>query len=108
MRANSLYNLKANQYLFFHFSENDGGSKDPCDLYFAGDAVFTELECIAIAQYLDSIRANLIAYISLHSWGQNVLIPTGRDSTQIPEYNEYVRTYSAVCKLSNSKFYPIR
>ncbi|OXA54798.1 Zinc carboxypeptidase A 1 [Folsomia candida] len=74
-----------------YWLENDGGSKDPCDLYFAGDAVFTELECIAIAQYLDSIRANLIAYISLHSWGQNVLIPTGRDSTQIPEYNEYIR-----------------
>ena len=35
------------------------------------------------------INDNMVMYLSLHSAGQYLLIPTGLDANKIPEYDDY-------------------
>ncbi len=48
------------------------------------------------------INSSMVMFLSLHSAGQYLLIPTGLNATKIPEYAYYVRTYA---RKSLSLFY---
>jgi len=72
--------------------QNGGASPDPCNQAFAGLSPFSEPEVLAMAEFMNrtEINANMVMYMSLHSSGQYLLIPTGLDENKIPEYDAYM------------------
>lgn len=43
------------------------------------------------------INNNIVMFLSLHSAGQYLLIPTGLNEDKIPEYDDYVCFYFLCC-----------
>ena len=64
---------------------------DPCDEAYGGCVAFSEPETRAVRDFLNSIKDRLVAYISLHSYGQYILFPWAYTKEQnIPQYDLYV------------------
>lgn len=87
------FNEFANQICFQCtniYPENGGASSDPCSSVFGGTEVFSDVESRNVRDFLTSISPRLVFYLSLHSAGQYILIPTGFSSDRIPQYNTYV------------------
>ncbi|GBP91494.1 Zinc carboxypeptidase A 1, partial [Eumeta japonica] len=63
-------------------------SNNPChhDLY-AGSAAFSEMETRSLSTYIAKLD-NLLAYISLHSYGQMILLPYSDSTEHIGNYDE--------------------
>lgn len=69
---------------FDHNWGQAGTSTNPCSDIFPGDRPFSEPETQALADYYTRIP-NLAAYLSMHSFGQMILIPPGYRTT--PTWN---------------------
>ncbi|CAB0012295.1 unnamed protein product [Nesidiocoris tenuis] len=62
-----------------------GISHNPCDpQIYAGAKAFSEPETQAISKFILSIKNNLKAYISFHTYGQYILIPYAFDDVSKP------------------------
>lgn len=49
-------------------------TKNPCDVFYSGEAAFSEPETRQLADYVLSIP-DLVGYFSLHSFGQFIMLP---------------------------------
>jgi len=74
-----------------HSSIGGGSSYDPCDETYAGPSPFSEPETLAFSKYYSSLAAGLVGFISLHSYGQLILLPYGVRGIQLPQHREHVR-----------------
>jgi murein tripeptide amidase MpaA len=86
-----------NRNFGFHWLEG-GSSTNPCSETHAGARAFSEVESLALSQFLSSIQSRLVFYLSVHSYGHYILIPYGHTNVKIPEYDEYYRIGSAAAR----------
>ena len=68
-----------------------GTSGNPCAENFRGPYPFSEPETRAMANYVWSLRENLLLYLTLHSYGQYWLLPWGFSYATPHDYDELVR-----------------
>lgn len=80
---------------FDYFWFTGGSSSNPCSDTHAGPRAFSEPETFAMSQFIDTIAHRMPFYISLHSYGQWILIPHGHNNNRIPQYNTYMRIGNA-------------
>ncbi|XP_046653361.1 carboxypeptidase B-like [Daphnia pulicaria] len=85
----------------FGFQWGDRGSyADPCAISFRGIKAFSEPESIATSNFILK-KSNLIKlYLTLHSFGQAVLIPWGHSATLPSDYGDML----ALAKSATSTF----
>ncbi len=58
----------------FHWG-GEGSSHDPCDETFAGVSALSEPESTAVTKLILSNKNRMMAYITLHAYGQYFLYP---------------------------------
>lgn len=63
--------------LIHDFSLEDGSSSDPCSVEYAGPTALSEPETMALANIMRRHKNELLAYISLHAYGQLWIYPWG-------------------------------
>ena len=68
--------------------------KNPCFEMYAGSNSFSERESRALANYLNTTKDNIIAYVSLHTYGQFWLTPYGFTNKPPDRYQELVQYLS--------------
>ncbi|XP_054267516.1 carboxypeptidase B-like [Macrosteles quadrilineatus] len=81
---------------------------DPCHMNYRGAQPFSELETQAMSKYLLSKTGEIKGYMSLHSYGQNVLFPWAYSYTRPSDYKDlydlaYYMAYKI--KLENKAIY---
>ncbi|CAG7670970.1 unnamed protein product, partial [Allacma fusca] len=63
---------------------------NPCSETYSGPGVFSEPETQAIRDFITKINNELVAYITLHSYSQFILIPFGHNNKPIPQFDAYM------------------
>ncbi len=81
-----------------------GSSNNPCGETFAGTKAFSEPETLSMSNFINTIADRMPFYVSLHSYGQWILIPFGHDNEKIPQYNTYVSVFKSFYKVSAKSF----
>lgn len=71
-----------------------GSSDDPCSQIFAGTAAFSEIETRTLSEYVRSIRSELSAYISFHTYAQLIMSPYALDKVA-PHYADHMDILSS-------------
>ncbi|CAG0884047.1 unnamed protein product [Darwinula stevensoni] len=76
----------------FNFSWGGrGSSKTPCDETYAGPSPFSEPESRAIGHFLLSKKPNVLAYITVHSYGQYFIFPWGHNGSKPANHDDLQR-----------------
>jgi len=86
--------VDGNRNYDFHWFSG-GSSNNPCSETHAGPRAFSEPETKAMSEYINAIAHRMPFYVSLHSYGQWILIPFGHENTKIPQYQTYMRIGNA-------------
>ncbi|CAG7732170.1 unnamed protein product [Allacma fusca] len=79
----------ANRNFGFHFRDG-GSSTNPCSETYSGSEAFSEVENQHVRDEINKISKELVAYISLHSYSQYILLPFGHNNRRIPQYDAYM------------------
>ncbi|XP_046653362.1 carboxypeptidase B-like [Daphnia pulicaria] len=77
-----------------------GSSSNPCSDTFKGSKAFSEPEAVAYSKFIKSKSNQIKLYLSLHSYGQLILLPWGYAREYPSDYNETL----ALANLAASKF----
>ncbi|CAL8070156.1 unnamed protein product [Orchesella dallaii] len=80
-------------YDYFWFT--GGSSSNPCSDVHAGTRAFSEPETKGHSDFINTIAHRMPFYVSLHSYGQWILIPFGHNNDRIPQYNTFMRIGNA-------------
>lgn len=85
-----------NRNFGFHWAEV-GSSYDPCDETYHGDDAFSEVEARVVKNILHNIKDKCIFYLTLHSFGAQLLYPWGWTRfvlnphlKSIPKYSQFI------------------
>lgn len=78
----------------FHWGEA-GASPYRCDETYAGPKPLSEPETAAVAQIMDDNKGRIKAYLSLHAYGQYILVPYGYARVKPDNYDELSRVSDA-------------
>jgi len=71
-----------------------GGSSDlPCDDTYHGASGFSEPETKAMSNFFTTIASRTVFFLSIHSYGQYVLLPYGYANDRYADYEEYVKDF---------------
>ncbi|KAM4626905.1 carboxypeptidase O-like [Discoglossus pictus] len=65
-----------------------GASKDCDSLTYCGPSPASELETKAVSALIQSAKANIVSYLTFHSYGQLILIPYGYTTINSPNHDE--------------------
>eukprot|EP00090_Calanus_glacialis_P035855 TRINITY_DN6115_c0_g1_i1.p1 TRINITY_DN6115_c0_g1~~TRINITY_DN6115_c0_g1_i1.p1 ORF type:complete len:424 (-),score=112.63 TRINITY_DN6115_c0_g1_i1:138-1409(-) len=79
--------VDANRNWGFHWNEG-GSSNDKCSDTYHGPSAFSEVENVAVSNFLLTIKDSLIFYNSIHSYSQLILLPWGFQQTPPDDYEE--------------------
>jgi len=79
--------VDANRNWGFHWNEG-GSSNDKCSDTYHGPSAFSEVENVAVSNFLLTVKDNLIFYNSIHSYSQLILLPWGFQQTPPDDYEE--------------------
>ena len=78
-----------------NFNKTWGGvgaaTDNPCDETYAGSEPFSEKESTALSKYLKSVENDVIAYVTLHCYGQLWMTPWGHTSKKPRDVKELTR-----------------
>jgi hypothetical protein len=74
--------------LNFHFIEQENGSDITCSETYAGPAVFSENESMAMRDYIVSVVSSLDAFFALHSYSQFILLPYANTTDHLGNYDD--------------------
>ncbi|XP_029637587.1 carboxypeptidase B [Octopus sinensis] len=90
-----------------HWNE-DGSSSDPCSVEYSGPTALSEPETMALANAMRMRQGELIAYISLHAYGQLWIYPWGykmEEPTDVDDLNRLaLRATNAIRHYSNTRY----
>uniref|UniRef100_A0A0N5A8I9 Peptidase_M14 domain-containing protein n=1 Tax=Syphacia muris TaxID=451379 RepID=A0A0N5A8I9_9BILA len=82
-----------------------GSSDNACSSVYHGPEALSEVESRNLAQFLDANNDSIKAYVSLHSYGQNIIYPWGYESNTCPSDIDDLRELGlAAAKVIQSKF----
>lgn len=79
--------VDANRNWGFHWNEG-GSSNDKCSDTYHGPSAFSEVENVAVSNYLLTVKDSLIFYNSIHSYSQLILLPWGFQQNTPDDYQE--------------------
>lgn len=68
---------------------------------YSGPSALSESESRAVTDFLESNRDDILGFLTIHSFGQLVLLPYGHPGVSAPNYNELVSSQSPVYVFSN-------
>ncbi|GAB1598223.1 carboxypeptidase B-like [Argonauta hians] len=90
-----------------HWNE-DGSSSDPCSVEYAGPTALSEPEAMALANVMRINQGELLAYISLHAYGQLWIYPWGykmEEPSDVDDLNRLaLRATNAIRQHSNTRY----
>ncbi|XP_066903173.1 carboxypeptidase B isoform X2 [Halyomorpha halys] len=86
-----------------------GTSSNPCQEIYRGPSATSEMEAQAFVKFMSNIKENLKGYVTLHSYGQFVLIPYGyKENTFPPDFQELrrvgINAALAIKEIGNKKY----
>ncbi|GAB0086191.1 hypothetical protein DMENIID0001_001960 [Sergentomyia squamirostris] len=91
--------VDANRNFPFNWMQG-GASSNPCSEIFAGPEPFSEVETRTLSDYYSSL-SDVSTYISIHAFGQMLLVPFGHTTAALGNYHDLVAIASkATAKLS--------
>jgi hypothetical protein len=61
-----------------------GASTNPCSETYAGPSAFSEIEAVNLSNFLVPRNGSIKAYLTLHSYGEDILYPWGYATGQYP------------------------
>lgn len=67
-----------------------GASNQPCSDTYAGPNPLSETSTQTLSNFIDTVGDELVAYISLHSFSQMLLLPYGHTTAHLDNYDEMV------------------
>lgn len=67
-----------------------GVSSDCCAFNYPGTAAVSEKESQALTAFLSNRTDEILCYFTIHSYGQQILIPYGHPHVSAPNYKELV------------------
>uniref|UniRef100_A0A3B1K4C5 Carboxypeptidase O n=1 Tax=Astyanax mexicanus TaxID=7994 RepID=A0A3B1K4C5_ASTMX len=79
-----------------------GVSKLCCIGMYCGPSVLSELESRAVTEFLESNRNRILLFLTVHSFGQLILLPYGHSSVSVPNYEELMEVGQAAAKAIKS------
>nr|XP_046191038.1 carboxypeptidase O [Oncorhynchus gorbuscha] len=65
-----------------------GVSTDCCSETYCGTKALSESEAWAVTDMLGKIREDILAFLTIHSYGQLILVPYGHPNISAPNYDE--------------------
>ncbi|XP_059351453.1 carboxypeptidase B-like [Daphnia carinata] len=65
-----------------------GASRQPCTETFRGPAGFSERETAAVSNFIQGKSTKIKVFITLHSYGQYILLPWGYEALRPADYDE--------------------
>jgi hypothetical protein len=68
-----------------------GVSTDCCNLFYCGTKALSESEAWAVTDMLGKMREDILAFLTIHSYGQQLLVPYGHPNISAPNHDELVR-----------------
>ncbi|XP_058520271.1 carboxypeptidase O [Ochotona princeps] len=68
-----------------------GASKNCQDLTFCGTGPMSEPETKAVASFVESQKENIVCFLTIHSYGQYILLPYGYTSNKPSNYEELIQ-----------------
>ncbi|KZS15411.1 Carboxypeptidase B [Daphnia magna] len=77
-----------------------GASRNPCAETFRGSAAFSERETAAVSKFIQGKSTNIKVFITLHSYGQYIILPWAYDVLYPTDYDELL----ALAENAASKF----
>ncbi|KAM8714438.1 hypothetical protein ACLKA7_014551 [Drosophila subpalustris] len=89
--------IDMNRNFDFHWNGAGWNLEDPCDHWFGGEEPNTEIEVLALQDFVSSFDDGYIrAYMAFHAYGQYVLLPYGHSNTEFPpNYDQMMRIAEA-------------
>lgn len=67
-----------------------GVSFNCCSKFYPGSKAMSELEIRAVTDFVRSRKDSFLCFLSIHSYGQKLLIPYGHPKYTAPNYDELV------------------
>lgn len=68
-----------------------GISRNCCSEIYNGLTALSEPEAQAVTDFLSTNRDRTLCYLTIHSYGQLILVPYGHPNITAPNYNQLVR-----------------
>ncbi|XP_071053443.1 zinc carboxypeptidase-like [Onthophagus taurus] len=82
------YGADPNRNFDYRWNTRNGASNNPCSETYAGPYPNSEREIATMSEFVDKIHDRLVAYFSIHSYGQLLLLPFGHTKDHLGNYNE--------------------
>ncbi|TRZ01860.1 hypothetical protein DNTS_025792 [Danionella cerebrum] len=73
-----------------------GISRDCCSEVYNGATALSEPEAQAVTDILGALQNQILCYLTIHSYGQLILLPYGHPNISAPNYEELVRTQACL------------
>lgn len=77
-----------------------GISRDCCSQIYNGASPLSEPEALAVTDFLSANRDNILCFLTIHSYGQLILLPYGHPNITAPNQDELVRDVVSLLALS--------
>ncbi|KAG9330803.1 hypothetical protein JZ751_022063 [Albula glossodonta] len=68
-----------------------GISEDCCSQIYCGPRPLSEVEAQAVTDFVGSRSADILCFLTIHSYGQLILVPYGHPQIAAPNYDELVK-----------------
>ncbi|KAG9262230.1 carboxypeptidase O-like [Astyanax mexicanus] len=75
-----------------------GISRNCCSEVYNGQSALSESEARAVTDFLSSNRDQLLCFLTIHSYGQLILVPYGHPNISAPNYSELMEVGLAAAK----------
>ncbi|XP_043096579.1 carboxypeptidase O-like [Puntigrus tetrazona] len=75
-----------------------GNSRNCCSVLYNGPTVLSEPETKAVTDFLGAHQNQLLCYLTIHSFGQLILVPYGHPNISAPNYDELMEVGLAAAK----------
>ncbi|KAH8402373.1 hypothetical protein KR009_011598 [Drosophila setifemur] len=90
------YGIDMNRNFDYHWGGAGWNIDEPCDHWFGGDKPNTEVEILALQDFVNSFEDGYIrSYMAFHAYGQYVLLPYGHSNTEFPPNYEQMQRIAA-------------
>ncbi|XP_075687371.1 carboxypeptidase O-like [Rhinoderma darwinii] len=80
-----------------------GASTDCDSLIFCGPSAASELETKALVKLFEQVKSNMLMYLTIHSYGQLILLPYGYKQNQSANHNEMERIAKKAAEIMKDK-----
>ncbi|KAJ8253010.1 hypothetical protein GJAV_G00208140 [Gymnothorax javanicus] len=75
-----------------------GISRDCCSNIYCGPKALSEVEAMAVTEFVQQRAKDILCFLTIHSYGQLILVPYGHPEITAPNYNEIMQVGLAAAK----------